>query len=358
MSPPGHPKGEHRSAQHEGIPVSRPLRVGIAGLGRLGRRHAEQLAQRTPGAQLVAACSPVVAELAWARERLGVTTLHEDFEAFVRDPQLDAVVLVTPTTLHAAQTIAALEAGKHVFVEKPLSLDVATCEQVEAVARRHPGQVAMVGFVRRFDPSYRQAQADVAAGRIGRPFIVRSQTCDLNDPEGFFVRFAPTSGGIFMDCSVHDIDLARWLLGNPRATRAYASGTIALHPGLAECGDVDNGLGLVDFEDGSRAVFYASRTMAHGHETTTEVIGTQGSLNVGVGAHRDRVEMRDAQGVRHAVLADFFERFGDAFRLEMDAFVQACRGGPVPLTLSDATEATRIGQALARSLRSGQPEAL
>lgn len=334
------------------------LRVGIAGLGRLGKRHAEQLARRTRGAVLVSACSPVADEREWARRELGVEVLHEDFDRFVRDPNVDAVVLVTPTTLHAQQTVAALEAGKHVFVEKPLSLDVAECERVEAVARQRPGQVAMVGFVRRFDASYAQAKADIEAGAIGRPFLVRSQTCDRNDPEGFFVRFAPSSGGIFMDCSVHDIDLARWMLGNPRATRAFASGTIALHPGLADCGDVDNGLAIVEFEGGARAVFYASRTMAHGHETTTEVIGTAGMLSVGVGAQRDRVVTRDAGGVRHRVLDDFFERFGDAFSREMEAFVAACGGAPSPLTLHDATEATRIGQAITRSLRSGLPEAV
>jgi myo-inositol 2-dehydrogenase/D-chiro-inositol 1-dehydrogenase len=336
-----------------------PLRVGIAGLGRLGKRHAEQLARFTPGARLVSACSPAPAELDWARTELGVETLHEDFDRFVQDPELDAVVIVTPTTLHAAQTAAALEAGKHVFVEKPLSLDVADCERVEAVARRHPDRVAMVGFVRRFDPGYAQAKADIDAGAIGRPFLVRSQTCDQNDPDGFFVRFAPKSGGIFLDCSVHDIDLARWMLGAPKALRAFATGTIALHPGLAECGDVDNGLAIVEFEGGARGLFYASRTMAHGHDTTTEVVGTAGMLGVGLDAQRDRVLMRDAAGVRHRPPVDFFERFGEAFRREMGAFVAACRGtAPVPLTLADATEATRIGAAITRSLRSGQVETI
>lgn len=333
-----------------------PLRVGIAGLGRLGKRHAEQLARHTPGARLVAACSPVPAELDWARTELGVQRCHAEYEDLLRDPEVDAVVLVTPTTLHADQTSAALRAGKHVFVEKPLSLDVATCEAVEAVAREHPNLIAMVGFVRRFDPSYAHAKAAIDAGTLGRPFLVRSQTCDQNDPEGFFVRFAPTSGGIFMDCSVHDIDLARWMLGNPRTTRAFASGTIALHPGLAECGDVDNGLGIVEFEGGARAVFYASRTLPHGHETTTEVIGTTGTVQVGFGAHTDRTQFRTAAGVFHNALPDFFARFSDAFRLEMEAFVAACRGEIAPpLTLSDATEATRIGQALAESLRTGVP---
>ncbi|MFM2057182.1 MAG: hypothetical protein RLY71_1567 [Pseudomonadota bacterium] len=335
------------------------LRVGIAGLGRLGRRHAEALAFSIRHVELVAACSPVEAERELARTELGVERLYADFDAFIADPQIDAVVLVTPTSLHADQTIAALRAGKHVFVEKPLALNVEDCERVLAVAAEHPQQIAMVGFVRRFDPSYRTAQNAIEAGEIGRPFLVRSQTCDQNDPEGFFVRFAPTSGGIFMDCSVHDIDLARWMLGRPKAQRAFASGTIALHPGLADCGDVDNGLAIVEFEGGARAVFYASRTMPHGHETTTEVIGTTGTLQVGVGAARDRVERRSAVGVHHAVLPDFFERFREAFALEMAEFVAACCGEKaLTLTLSDALEATRIGLAITRSLRSGLPEAV
>jgi myo-inositol 2-dehydrogenase/D-chiro-inositol 1-dehydrogenase len=335
------------------------LNVGIVGLGRMGQRHAEQLALRTRGARLVAACSVDAGERSWARDQLGVTALHEHYDALLRDPQVHAIVIATPTTLHAEQTIAALEAGKHVFCEKPLALDVVTCERVEAVARQHPGLVAMVGFVRRFDRHYQEAKAQIDAGRIGQPFLVRSQSCDMNDPDGFFLRFAPTSGGIFLDCSVHDIDVARWMLGNPKALRAFASGTVAMHPGLAACGDVDNGLAIVEFEGGARAQFYASRTMAHGFDTNTEVIGTAGSVSVGVGGHRDRVQSRDAGGVHHRVLVDFVERFSEAFGREMAAFVAACQGeAPAPLTLSDATEATRIGVAITRSLRSGQVEAV
>ncbi|MCX7278458.1 MAG: Gfo/Idh/MocA family oxidoreductase [Burkholderiales bacterium] len=337
--------------------MTAPLRIGIAGLGRLGQRHAEALAFRTRHCNLVAACSPVASERAFAGEQLGIERLYGDFDAFIADPEIDAVVLVTPTSLHANQTIAALEAGKHVFVEKPLALNLADCERVLTVAERHPDLVAMVGFVRRFDPSYVAAHACVAAGELGTPFLVRSQTCDQNDPDGFFVRFAPTSGGIFMDCSVHDIDLARWMLGRPKALRAFATGTNALHPALAEFGDVDNGLAVVEFEGGARAVLYASRTMAHGHETSTEVIGTAGKLTVGEHAASDRVVRSDGHGVRHAVVKDFYERFEAAFAAEMAAFVAACRGEkPLTLTLADALEATRIGLAITRSLRSGQAE--
>jgi len=339
--------------------VSAPLRVGIAGLGRMGQRHARTLAQRTRGAELVAACGPTADERAWAQRELGVATVYEDFGAMLRDASIDAVAIVSPTTLHAEQTIAALEAGKHVFLEKPLALDVVGCERVLAVAERHPDRVAMVGFVRRFDPSYQQAKADIDAGLIGRPFLVRSQSGDMNDPDGFFVRFAPTSGGIFLDCTVHDIDLARWMLDAPRAQRVFASGTIALHPGLAECGDVDNALAIVEFEGGARAMFYASRTLAHGHEVATDIVGTKGELTIGLGSHRDRVQVRDAHGVRHRPLRDFHERFHEAFEREMADFVAACRGEKPPaLTLADATEATRIGVAMTRSLRSGQVESL
>ena len=334
-----------------------PLRVGIAGLGRLGKRHAAALAFQTPDCQLVAACSPVEAERDYARTQLGVAHICSDLEALLADKNVDAVVLVTPTSLHADQAIAALEAGKHVFVEKPLALQLADCERVLAVAAQHPALVAMVGFVRRFDPSYLSAFASVDAGEIGRPFLVRSQTCDQNDPDGFFVNFAPTSGGIFMDCSVHDIDLARWLLGRPKALRAFASGTIALHPRLQACGDVDNGIAVVEFAGGAKAVLYASRTMAHGHETSTEVIGSAGKLLVGEHAAANRVLRSDQYGVRHAVVKDFYERFETAFAAEMSAFVAACRGViPLTLTLSDALEATRIGLAVTRSLHSGMPE--
>lgn len=333
------------------------MRLGIAGLGRLGRRHALNLARRCWRAELMAACSPLADEREWARTQLGIERTYDSVEALLGDPQIDAVILVTPTSMHAEQTIAALRAGKHVFVEKPLALQVEDCERVEAVARQHAELVAMVGFVRRFDPSYQQVHADIAEGRLGRPFLVRSQTCDMNDPDGFFVRFAPSSGGLFMDCSVHDIDLARWLLGGPRALRVYASGTVAMHEGLRAVGDVDNGLAVIEFEGGQRAMLYASRTMPHGHETTTEVIGTAGVAQVGYGAARDRVVMRDACGVSHRSVLDFHERFSEAFALELDAFIDACLGRAAPpLQLADATEATRIGQAITRSLHSGAVE--
>ncbi len=332
-----------------------PVRIGIVGLGRLGQRHARNLAWHVPGATLAAACSPVATEREWAQANLPELALHSDYESMLKDTSLDAVWLVTPTSLHSDQMIAALRAGKHVFCEKPLSLDLAQCDRVIEESARFPHLQVMIGFVRRFDASYRDAFNKIQEGAIGRPFMVRSQTVDKNDPDGFFVRFAPTSGGLFLDCSVHDIDLARWMLGNPRITRVFASGTIAIHEGLAECCDIDNGVAICEFEGGRLAVFQASRTSAHGHDTQTEVVGTSGALSVGHNPRANRVEIFDATGIRNECTPTFFERFEHAFLHEAEAFVASLNGGPsTGLTLDDAREATRIGIAMRDSLASGQ----
>ncbi len=332
-----------------------PLRIGIVGLGRLGARHAVNLAWHVPGATLAAACTPVAAEREWASAHLPELALYSDYDELLKDTSIDAVWLVTPTSLHADQIIAALRSGKHVFCEKPLSLDLAQCDRVIEEAARFPALQVMIGFVRRFDPSYRDAFNKVKADTIGRPFMVRSQTCDKNDPDGFFVRFAPTSGGLFLDCSVHDIDLARWFLGNPKIKRVFASGTIAIHEGLKACDDIDNGVAICEFEGGQIAMFQASRTMAHGHDTQTEVIGTSGELSVGHNPRLNRVEIYDAGGVRSESVPTFFERFEHAFLKEAEAFVASLNGGePTGLTLDDAREATRIGIAMRESLLRGE----
>jgi myo-inositol 2-dehydrogenase/D-chiro-inositol 1-dehydrogenase len=327
------------------------VRIGIVGVGRMGRRHAENLATRVPGASLVAACSPIGEELEWARKTLAVQSAYKDYADLLADKNVDAVFIVTPNTLHPQQIIEALRAGKHVFCEKPLSMVLEECLAVEAEAPNQPHLKVMIGFVRRFDASYQDAHASIASGAIGRPFLVRSQTTDQNDPSGFFVKFAPTSGGIFVDMSVHDIDIARWLLGSPKALRVFSLGTVAVHEGLKACGDVDNGVAMCEFADGRMACFYASRTMAHGHETATEIIGTDGRLTVGRDGRLNQVEIADAHGIRTITTPTFYERFADAFLREEIHFVDAVRlGRPLALSLRDATEATRIGIALRTSL--------
>jgi myo-inositol 2-dehydrogenase/D-chiro-inositol 1-dehydrogenase len=327
------------------------LRVGIAGLGRMGRHHAENLARRVANAELVAACSPVEDELAWAERQLGVPQLFTDYAAMLAEAEIDAVFVVTPTTLHAQQIVDALRARKHVFAEKPLSLDLAECRRVEAEAALQPDLKVMIGFVRRFDASFRHAHARIRQGHIGRPVMVRSHTFDKNDPSGFFVRYSEASGGMFVDMSVHDIDAARWLLGVSDVARVFATGLVAIHEGLREFRDIDNGVATCEFASGEIATIYASRTMAHGFECLTEVIGTEGRITIGGEGRFDHVTLADRHGVRHECTPTFYERFVDAFLREDTEFVQAViEDRAPPLTLRDATEATRIGLALRESL--------
>jgi myo-inositol 2-dehydrogenase/D-chiro-inositol 1-dehydrogenase len=317
----------------------------------MGRRHAENLAHKVPASELVAACSPLQDELDWAARELGVTQYYGDYTQMLARAEIDAVFIVTPTTLHSPQIVEALRARKHVFSEKPLSLDVAECRRVEAEAALQPDLKVMIGFVRRFDESFRRAHALIRDGGIGRPLMVRSHTLDQDDPSGFFVRYSQASGGIFVDMSVHDIDAARWLLGASDVARVFASGLVGVHEGLREWRDVDNGVATCEFVTGEIATIHASRTMAHGFECMTEVIGTKGRILVGGDARRDHVVISDVHGVRHECTPTFYERFEDAFLREDAEFVQAViEDRPAPLALRDATEATRISLALRQSL--------
>ena len=328
------------------------LRIGIAGLGRMGRRHAENLARRVPNAELVAACSPVADERAWAERHLGVIQCYDDYAAMLAQAEIDAVFIVTPTTLHAPQIVDALRARKHVFSEKPLSLDVAECRRVEAEAALQPDLKVMIGFVRRFDASYRHAHAYIRDGRIGRPLMVRSHTLDQDDPSGFFVRYSQASGGIFVDMSVHDVDAARWLLGVSDVARVFSTGLVGVHEGLREWNDVDNGVATCEFASGEIATIHASRTMAHGFECLAEVIGTEGRITVGGEGRFDHVTIADKHGVRHESTPTFYDRFEEAFLREDTEFVQTVLEDRLtPLTLRDATEATRIAMAIQQSLR-------
>lgn len=331
--------------------MSARLRIGIAGLGRLGRQHARNLVQHCSGTEVVAACSPVAEELRWAAADLGIARGYADFESLLRHPGLEAVVIVTPTNLHASQVEQALAAGLHVFCEKPLGLDLAECERVAGLALARPKQVVTIGFVRRFDPACVEARRRIDAGEIGRPFLLRTQTADTDDTAAFQVQYSRTSGGIFHDMNVHDIDLARWLL-DAEIESVYAAGGCYAHPGFAEFDDADNTSALCRMSNGSMACISASRTMHHGHDTRAEIIGTQGSLRIGDTPRAQELEIRDRHGVRVPCLQDFYQRFESAFRIELQDFVDCASNGRASrVTLADAVEATRAAHALRESFR-------
>jgi myo-inositol 2-dehydrogenase / D-chiro-inositol 1-dehydrogenase len=229
-------------------------------------------------------------------------------------------------------------------------------------ASAHPTQKILCGFSRRFDTSYRAAYTRVSSGAIGTPTIVRSQTCDKLDPSGFFVNYAEASGGIFVDCNIHDIDLALWFLGSRnkggeelRPKSVYAVGVTAVQPGLAEHGDVDNGLGIVEFFGGKIAHFYSSRMMAAGQHDETEIIGTKGKISVNARPAVDLVEVHEAGGIRREIPQDYFGRFEEAFVREGVEWTDCClEDKTLPFGLGSAVRALEIGVALQESLRSGK----
>lgn len=323
------------------------VRIGIVGLGRLGKRHALNLAGSVPGTSLVAAASPVEEERRWARDHLPQASSYASLEELLRHDGLDAVWLVTPTSLHVEQIEAALLAGKHVFCEKPLALTLESCDRVLELAEKRPRQVAMIGFTRRFDPAYAMLKERIDAGELGRVYRLHFESHDPIDPHGFFVKFAPTSGGLFLDCGIHDVDLARWMAGNSRAVRVSASGCCHQYPGLAECGDIDTGVGTIEFENGLIATLFISRTSHRGYEATLWANGTLGGMLAGKGIAAPALIAESGNMQHRQGLPDFFARFSDAFLVEAKAFVDALRSGqPSPLTLADAREATRIAIAL------------
>ena len=208
----------------------RKLQVAVSGLGRMGARHAINYLERTPRAELVAVCDPDPKAIAWAKSRLepsGVT-LYTSFDEMLAHPGIEAVIVSGITTEHAPQSIKAIKAGKHVLCEKPLSTDVDISQGVLDVAKQYPDLKVMTGFSRRFDQSYRNAVQKAEAGDIGRPVVFRSQTCDKYRDDDYFIGYSKTSGSIFVDASVHDIDLALWFFGQNSVVKSVSAvGTCA-----------------------------------------------------------------------------------------------------------------------------------
>lgn len=213
----------------------------------------------------------------------------------------------------------------------------------------------MCGFSRRFDASYRDAFNRMDNGAIGRPSVFRSQTCDRLDPSGFFVAYAEFSGGIFVDCNIHDIDLALWYFGQDSIVKSVvATGITAVQPELRKHKDVDNGVGIVEFWGGKIAYFYSSRMMAAGQHDMTEIIGTEGKLAINANPSGSLVEMHEPAGVRREIPHDYYGRFEHAFVTEANEFTAACLdNNKLPFKLSGAVQAVKIGCALQESLNSG-----
>ncbi len=325
------------------------VKLGIIGLGRMGKHYASIIQTRIKNASIIGICSVNDDELDFAKYKLEVPYTFSNHKQLLELNELDAVMIISSTTEHARHMIDVIQAGYHVFCEKPLALSVEDCQKVIRVAESKPSQISVVGFNRRFDKSYAYAKKKIEEGLIGTPFKVKSQTVDKDTLVGFQKNYVQNSGGIFLDYNAHDIDLARWFLDS-EFSHVYSLGGSFKHEVFAEMGDADNVMTLGRMENGTMAHLIASRTAAHGHDTYAEITGTEGTLRVGRPAGVNLVEIYDKHGARREVVSTFLERFGESFELQIQHFVDSVQqGNRVPHSLQNALEATRVGVAMTRS---------
>ncbi len=325
------------------------VKLGLIGLGRLGKKYAEIISARHKNAEITAVCSIVADELDYAKYELGVNYVFSNHNQLLEINELDAVMVLSSTQEHARHMIDTINAGLHVFCEKPLALSVDDCLSVIKAAESKPSQTSVVGFVRRYDKSYLYAKEKVAAGAIGTPILFRSQTVDKDSSMAFQKNYVQRSGGIFLDYNVHDIDLARWFLG-AEFSKVYAMGGTYKHQVFADMGDADNVMTVAHMSDGTMCHIMASRTATHGHDTYSEITGTEGTLRIGRPAGKNMVEIYDQYGARKEIIENFYERFEDAFVAQIDSFITSVqRGEKMRLSLHDSLEATRVAVAMTKS---------
>jgi myo-inositol 2-dehydrogenase/D-chiro-inositol 1-dehydrogenase len=318
------------------------IKIGAIGLGRLGFQHASNLKFSIPNVELVALCDMDEEKLDKTAREWGVPHAYTDFGAMIRNRELDAIAITSPSHLHADQIAQALDNGLHVFCEKPLGTTVDECKIAEEAVAKHPELVFMLGFMRRYDASYAYARKMVLEGKIGKPILFRGYSQDPETAIKGAIAYAGHSGGQFIDMAVHDIDLARWFMGSDPKT-IFAIGGCYAHPEFAQFNDGDNVSALMHLQNGSMAFLFAGRTAPHGYNVETEIVGTMGTLRIASVPQKNMVEILDQHGVRKECSQDFVERFGNAYLNEMNEFISCITEGRKPeVTVYDGTKCTEI----------------
>ncbi|MGK2883024.1 MAG: Gfo/Idh/MocA family protein [Mycobacterium sp.] len=323
--------------------------LGVIGLGRIGAFHTETLSGLAglDGLMVTDERPDVVAAVA---SKYGVTPVDSVEELL--SSGVDGVVVCAATPSHAELTLAAVERGIPTFCEKPIASTAAESVRVAHIINRS-GIAVQVGYQRRFDNAFAAAKAAVDSGSLGTLTTIRSTTMDPAPPPLDYIK---VSGGIFRDCAVHDFDVINWITGQ-RAVEVYATGTVQGDPLFAEYGDVDTAAVIVTFDGGAMGVVSAARYNGRGYDCRLEVHGFDDSVAAG---WDDGAPMRNTQpssvfpaGPSHRF---FMDRFTEAFRAELAAFVDVAKGGPVlGATVDDAVEVAWLAEAATESLRRGSP---
>jgi myo-inositol 2-dehydrogenase / D-chiro-inositol 1-dehydrogenase len=330
--------------------TTRPVRIGVIGVGRIGRMHAELLARQVPGAELAMVHDAFAPAAGAVAEELGVRAAASAQE-LVASADVDAVAICASTETHADLLVAAARAGKPAFCEKPISLDLAEVDRALAEIE-HAGIAVQIGFNRRFDPAHESVAHAVADGTIGDVHLVRISSRDPAPPP---LEYVLGSGGIFLDMTIHDFDMARYVTGS-EVVEVYARGALRVEPSFAQADDVDTAVVTLTHANGCLTVIDNSREAAYGYDQRVEAFGALGmAASENPLAHTGVV--RTAQGTSAPALPHFFlDRYVPSYLREWEAFVAAVRDGtPPPVSAADGRAPLVIGLAAWRSLRENRP---
>lgn len=330
------------------------LGIGVIGMGVMGARHAETLARWVAQARLVAVADTDRARARTVAGKLRVAHVYASAEEVLARRDVDAVVIASPARFHAQAIIAAARAGKAILCEKPLALTLEDADTALAAVER-AGVPLQIGFMRRYDPAYAEAKRRIEAGAIGAPLLFKAIGRDPAPPPPSYFR-GGLSGGLFLDSSIHEFDLARWLMEDEVAeVHAFAA---VRNPELAQFGDIDAGVVNLRFVRGGIGNVESFRQARYGYDIRTEIVGSKGTLQVGYLRQTAQVVLSGA-GARHDVVGHWLVRFAEAYLNELRDFVETIRAGRQPrVSGEDGRRVLAIALAAERSYRESRPVAL
>jgi myo-inositol 2-dehydrogenase/D-chiro-inositol 1-dehydrogenase len=328
-----------------------PITLGLIGTGRIGQLHAEHLSFRLSGADLRVVTDLDQTSARACADRCGIARVASDHHEILADPGIQAVVVCSPTDTHADIIEAAAAAGKQVFCEKPIEVDL---QRIDRVLRAvdQAGVLLQIGFNRRFDANFQRIRKAVAGGEIGAPHQLHIISRDPGPPPIAYIR---QSGGIFLDMTIHDFDMARFLIGS-EVEEVYATGGVRVDPAIGEAGDLDTATILLKFADGTAGIIENSRKAVYGYDQRVEVFGSRGSIQAG-NNYPNTCRIAGPQGVgRDRPLNFFMDRYTQSYLDEMAQFLEAIRrGGLSPVSGADARVPVVMARAAARSVRENRP---
>jgi myo-inositol 2-dehydrogenase/D-chiro-inositol 1-dehydrogenase len=326
------------------------ITFGLVGAGRIGRVHAQTLAQRVPGARLLAITDMNTHAAQNVADEFGIPHVATDFAALLADDRIQAVAICSATDTHAPFITQAAQAGKHIFCEKPIAADLGTIDAALAAVDA-AGVKLMIGFNRRFDANHARIRQAITQGEIGTPHLLHIISRDPSPPPIAYVR---VSGGLFFDMTIHDFDMARFLLGE--VEEIYATGGVMVDPAIGAAGDIDTALITLKFANGALGSIDNSRQAVYGYDQRVEVFGSAGSASSG-NLYADAVTISTGETVRRGLPLNFFmERYTPSYVAELAAFVRCLHEDtPPPVSGADGRAPVVMAMAALRSLRENRP---